>query len=93
MAFDGEKYVKDLIDKAFKEELTAQQLLAISKLCKRVRKYARHNIAFNNLMNRMFTYASFREVTLTKRNGEQFPGLQITMKDGVKHNEEVEGEE
>lgn len=94
MAFDGERYVKDLLDKAFKEELTAEQIIAICKLCKRVRRYARSNAAFNNLMNRMITYATFREVTMTKRNGEKYPGLQVTMKDGSKHEDkEEEGEE
>jgi hypothetical protein len=93
MAFDGEKYVKDLFDKAFKEELTPSQIIAICKLCKRVRRYARNNAAFNNLMNRMITYATFRDVTMTKRNGEKYPGLQVTMKDGTKHEDEQEDEE
>lgn len=85
---DHKKELKDTIEKAFKEPFTASQLWALTRLAKHVRRYARNNIAFNNLMNDLFAYATFRKVTKTKQNGEKYPGLQITV-----NGEEVSEEE
>ena len=66
-------------------ELTPAQLWTLTKFTKRVRKFARNNSAFNNLANRAFPYAQFRQVNKTrisKYTGqpETYPGLQITVK-------------
>lgn len=71
---------KKIFADAFGGELTALQLWALVKFAKRVRKYARNNSAFNNLANRAFPHASFRQVTKQKPNGETYPGLQINVK-------------
>ena len=85
---DHKKELKDAIEKAFKEPFTASQLWALTRLAKYVRLRARHNGAFNNLMNELFSYATFRQVIKTKQNGEKYPGLQITV-----NGEEVSEEE
>jgi hypothetical protein len=84
--------LKEDIDKAFHEPLNGSQLWALVKLSKYVRLRARNNSAFNNLMNSLFPQASFRTVTKTKRDGTQYPGLQIAMKGGdiVESEEEEE---
>lgn len=60
--------------------LTGEQLWAIVKLCKYVRLRARNNAAFNNLMNKVFPYARFEQVTKTRADGSTYPGLQIVMR-------------
>ncbi len=89
---DRVKQLKDTLDSAFKEPLTAQQLWALTKLSKHVRLRARNNSAFNNLMNSLFPQALFKTVTKTKRDGTQYPGLQIAMKDGSQYETEEEEE-
>jgi len=86
---DRVSQLKQEIDKVFKEQLTANQLWAITKLCKHVRLRARNNSAFNNLFNSLFPHARFRQVTKTKKDGSQYPGLSIT----VDNNEVSEDEE
>lgn len=81
--------LKNSIDKVFKEPLTAEQLWAITRLCKHVRLRARNNSAFNNLFNQLFKHATFRQVTKTKQDGSTYPGLSIT----VDNNEISENEE
>lgn len=92
MAFDRVQNLKNALDSAFKEPLNAQQLWALTKLSKHVRLRARNNSAFNSLMNSLFPQASFRTVTKTKHNGEQYPGLQIAMKDGTSFDEQEDEE-
>lgn len=78
----------DQYEKKLKEELAAEfpdltlrQLWIISKLAKRVRSRARQNVAFNNMMNRLFPDFSFTQVTKTNpRDGSKYPGLVITDK-------------
>lgn len=64
-------------------KLTTRQLWILTKLCKNVRLRCRSNSAFNNSMNRVFPYATFRQVEKIKPTGEKYPGLSIV----------VEGEE
>jgi hypothetical protein len=78
-----EQKIKKDIEAVFGVELTAQQLWALVKLSKRVRKYCRSNTAFNNAFSRIFPYAQFREVTKTRLDGSSYPGLQITVKGEV----------
>ena len=87
---------KQLFAEAF-GELTVQQLWTLTKFTKRVRKFARNNSAFNNLANRSFPYAQFRQVNKERVNRytqqkETYPGLQITVK-GESLSEEGEDNE
>lgn len=56
--------VKERIEAAFGTELTTQQLWALVRLAKHVRKYARSNAAFNNMANVVFPYAKFKQITV-----------------------------
>lgn len=60
-------------------EFTAEQLWALTKFAKRVRLRARNNGAYNNLCNRMFPYARFRQVPKVNSKGETYDGLSITV--------------
>lgn len=57
--------------------LTARQLWIITKLAKRVRLRGRSNAAFNNMMNRLFPYAKFTQVTKRREDNTTYPGLEI----------------
>lgn len=87
---DRVKQLKDTIKKEFKDEFTAGQLWAITKLCKHVRLRARNNSAFNNLFNSLFDNATFRQVTKTKKDGSTYPGLSIRVNDQEISEEEEE---
>lgn len=73
-------------------KLTARQIWVIVKFCKWVRLRARNNSALNNLLNKMFSYATFKTVTKTKRDGSTYPGLEITV-DEQKAEEDDGGDE
>lgn len=73
-------------------ELDAKQLWTLTKFAKRVRKFARNNSAFNNLANRSFPYASFRQVQKSRidkvtQQTISYEGLQINVQ-GVETKEE-----
>lgn len=74
--FNPEAALKSELAEQF-PDLTLRQLWTIVKLVKRVRKFARNNAAFNNLMNRLFPDFEFREV---KKDNKWGKGLQITDK-------------
>lgn len=85
---------KQMFSEAF-GELNAKQLWTITKFAKRVRKFARNNSAFNNLANRSFPYASFRQVQKTRLNRitkapETYEGLSITVKGETAGDDESE---
>lgn len=65
---------KIMFREAFGRELTARELWTITLFAKRVRKYARNNSAFNNLANRAFPYAKFRQVQKERSCVPRFPG-------------------
>lgn len=99
----NEKPILESIQKAFPNGLDQNQLWAITKFAKHVRKYARNNSAFNNFANRMFPNATFREVDKIKKgfqciNGQNIPkdihykGLRIDV-DGVATDQEGETED
>jgi len=76
---------KQLFADAFGRDLNARELWVITRFAKRVRKFARNNSAFNNLANRAFPYATFRQVQkqgVDKYTGQprSYEGLQITVK-------------
>lgn len=81
----NEPNFKEIFAAAFGRELTAPELWAITNFAKRVRKYARNNSAFNNLANRVFPYARFRQVPKSRPSWkvfgkmERYEGLQITV--------------
>ena len=91
----------DQYERKLKEELatefpsiTLRQLWTISKLAKRVRTRARNNIAFNNMMNRLFPDFDFKQVNKNNANtGIAYPGLQITDKRGGGYFSEDESDE
>jgi len=61
--------------------LSNEQLWLLTKFAKYVRLRARNNTAFNNLMNQVFPYARFEQVTKTRVDGTgAYPGLKITIK-------------
>ena len=79
-----EQNIKESLEAAFGKELTVQQLWALVKLSKRVRKFCRSNAAFNNAFSRIFPNAQFRQVTKTFppghfKAGQTYLGLQITV--------------
>jgi hypothetical protein len=88
----AEQNIKAKLEKAFGTEMTADQLWALSLFAKRVRTYARHNTAFNNLGNRLFPHARFQQVTKTRLDGTTYPGLQIVVKETVATSDESETE-
>ena len=62
-------------------KLTTRQLWILTILCKNVRLRCRNNTAFNNSMNRIFPYATFRQIEKIKSStGEKYPGLSIVVK-------------
>ena len=75
-------------------ELNAKQLWALTKFAKNVRLRCRSNTAFNNFCNRTFPYANFKQVTKQRPSRtfpgqmENYPGLQITVKDQSVEDEE-----
>lgn len=72
-----EKKLKEELATEF-PDLTLRQLWIICKLAKRVRTRARNNIAFNNMLNRLFPDFGFSQVTKTNpRDGSKYPGLSI----------------
>jgi len=72
-----EAQLKQEIEESFGPNLTAKQLWALTKFAKHVRLRARNNAAYNNLCNRVFPYAQFRQVNKTKPDGTSYPGLNI----------------
>lgn len=77
-----ERSLKEAVKRGFgenAENLTIDQLWAIVRIAKHVRKFARNNSAFNNLFNRLFPNAQFRTVA-KEWNGKIYDGLQITLK-------------
>jgi hypothetical protein len=62
-------------------QLTTRQLWLLTKFAKHVRLRCRSNAAFNNYMNSMFPYASFKQVTKTKEDGSSYEGLTINSED------------
>jgi hypothetical protein len=58
-------------------ELNTQQLWALVKFAKHIRLRCRSNSALNNYLNRLFPYATFKEVTKVARNGDKYQGLSI----------------
>lgn len=76
----------EMFAEAFRQPLTARQLWVITLFAKRVRKYARQNTAFNNLANRAFPHARFRQVPKERPSRtipgtmEKYEGLQINVK-------------
>lgn len=75
--FNPEQQLKSELAEQF-PDLTLRQLWTIVKLVKRVRKFARNNTAFNNLMNRLF-HNNF-EFSEVKKDNKWGKGLQITDK-------------
>ena len=79
MLFDNQE-AKEAFEKEF-GQMTESQLWVLVKFAKHVRQRARNNSAFNNYVNRIFPYASFREVTKTKDDGTTYPGLDISIRE------------
>lgn len=78
-----EQNIRENFVEAFGDNMTPRQLWAIVKFSKYCRTYARNNAAFNNLANRVFPGAQFRQVQKTTRDGRSYPGLQITLRGEV----------
>lgn len=80
----------------FKEEfeflfgkLTSKQLWLLVRFAKYVRLRARNNVAFNNLANRIFPYAKFRQIEKTNtKDGTKYMGLSLVV-DGEEFKPEV----
>ena len=79
--------LKHVVDRDF-PNLSPAQLWTIVKIAKWIRLRARNNSAFNNVMNTLFPYATFRQVTKTKEDGTTYPGLQITVNGQTEEGEE-----
>lgn len=88
----GETELKNDIQNAF-GELNGRQLWVLVNLAKRVRLRARNNSAFNNLFNRLFTNARFRQVPKVSKAGRHYEGLEITIKGEPQLNSHDEDEE
>jgi Tfp pilus assembly protein PilF len=86
---DYEKQLKEEFNEEF-GTLSARQLWVLTKFAKRVRLRGRNNSAFNNMANRLFPYANFKQVTKRKLNGELYPGLEIIASGEVASEEEGE---
>lgn len=79
---------KELIKENF-GELNDRQLWALARFAKMVRLRCKSNAAFNNKMNTVFPYATFRQIEKTRPKRfhagetETYLGLQITLKGQV----------
>lgn len=79
--------LKQAVERDF-PNLSPSQLWTIVKIAKWIRLRARNNSAFNNVMNQLFPYANFRQVTKQKPDGSTYPGLQITVNGVTEEGEE-----
>lgn len=70
-------------------DFTPEQLWCLTKFAKHVRLRCKHNTAFNNYMNRIFTGARFAQVP-KEFQGKYFEGLEITVKGKVTQQESAE---
>lgn len=75
---------KEEFEKEF-GQLTLRQLWLLVLFAKNARLRCRSNIAFNNMANRAFPYATFKQVEKIKPAGngypeKRYPGLSIVIK-------------